>query len=46
MCNKHYCFACRAIFHVGMTCEEYYVDSKVNKDDTQFHALAATMQFK
>ena len=36
MCEKHYCLNCRTIFHVGMTCEEFYIDSKVEKDDSSF----------
>jgi ariadne-1 len=46
MCKKHYCLNCRTIFHVGMTCQEYFVDSKVEKDDTVFLNFAKGMRFK
>ena len=36
MCEKHYCLKCRTIYHVGITCEEYYIDSNFEKDDSAF----------
>ena len=46
MCAKHYCLNCRVLFHEGMSCKEYQVDSREDANDLAFMKMVKGKKFK
>lgn len=45
-CNNSYCLKCRVPEHKGMTCKEYQVNSRVDKNDVMFFDFVKGHKFK
>lgn len=46
VCGKHYCLACRVEYHKGMTCKEYQITHKFDKNDKLFMDLIKGRRYK
>lgn len=45
-CNKSYCLNCRVPEHKGMTCKEFQINSRVDKNDKMFFDFVKGHKFK
>jgi len=45
-CNKSYCLNCRVPEHKGMTCKEYQINSRMDKNDQMFFDFVRGHKFK